>query len=153
MKVTKINKAGLDLIKSFEGFESKPYFCPSKICTVGYGSTRYSDGRKVTMQDQPLTEAAAEQLLAATMGQYELAVDAYCVDTINENMFSALTSFAYNCGAANLKSSTLLKKVNANPNDPTIAAEFMKWNRGGNKILAGLTRRREAEKNLYFKPC
>jgi lysozyme len=50
----------------------------------------------------------------------------------------------------NLKSSTLLKKVNINPNDPTIAAEFLKWNKAGGKIVAGLTRRRQAESDLYF---
>jgi lysozyme len=44
----------------------------------------------------------------------------------------------------------LLKKVNANPADKTIRDEFMKWNKGGGKVLNGLTRRREAEANLYF---
>ncbi len=152
MKITKINKAGLDLIKEFEGFSAKPYLCPVKICTIGYGNTRYLHGGKVKLTDPSISLEAAEQLLAATLGQYEKDIDAYCVDTLNENQFSALVSFAYNCGAANLKSSTLLKKVNANPNDPTIAAEFAKWNRGGNKVLAGLTRRRLRESQLYFKP-
>jgi lysozyme len=77
-------------------------------------------------------------------------VDSYCVDTINQNQFDALVSFCYNVGPGNLKSSTLLKKVNANPNDPTIRTEFLKWNKGGGKVLAGLTRRRTAEANLYF---
>lgn len=151
MKITKINKAGLNLIKEFEAFIGQSYLCPSGVPTIGYGSTRYSDGRKVKLTDPTISLEAAEQLLAATMGQYEKDVDAYCVDTLNENQFSALVSFAYNCGSANLKSSTLLKKVNANPSDPTIAAEFAKWNRGNGKILTGLTRRRTAESNLYFK--
>jgi lysozyme len=60
-------------------------------------------------------------------------------------------SFTYNVGIANLQKSTLLKKVNYNPNDPTIRLEFMKWNKAGGKVLNGLTRRREAEANLYFK--
>lgn len=70
---------------------------------------------------------------------------------VNENQFAALTSFAYNAGIGNLKSSTLLKKVNANPSDETIRAEFMKWDKAGGKQLAGLTRRRKAEADLYFK--
>jgi lysozyme len=156
MKVNKINKAGLDLIKSFEGFSAKAYVDPATgglPITIGYGSTRYSDGSKVKMTDPVLSMEAAEKLLADTMGQYELAVDAMAVDTLNANQFSALVSFCYNCGAGNLKSSTLLKKVNINPNDPTIAAEFAKWNKGAGKVLAGLTRRRKAEHELYFKPC
>ena len=154
MKVTKINKAGLDLIKSFEGFSSKAYVDPATgglPITIGYGSTRYTNGNKIKLTDPAISIEEAEKLLADTMGQYELAVDAMAVDSLNANQFSALVSFCYNCGASNLKSSTLLKKVNANPNDPNIAAEFAKWNRGGNKVLAGLTRRRLAESNLYFK--
>jgi lysozyme len=59
-------------------------------------------------------------------------------------------SFCYNLGPANLKSSTLLKKANVNPNDPTIAQEFLKWNKAGGKALKGLTKRRQAESDLYF---
>ena len=70
---------------------------------------------------------------------------------ITPNQFGALVSFAYNCGIANLQKSTLLKKVIANHNDATIKDEFLKWNKAGGKVLAGLTRRREAESNLYFK--
>lgn len=156
MKVNKINKAGLDLIKSFEGFSAKAYVDPATgglPITIGYGSTRYSDGSKVKMSDPAISIETAEKLLADTMGQYELAVDAMAVDSINANQFSALVSFAYNCGVANLKSSTLLKKVNANPNDPNITAEFKRWNKGAGNVLAGLTRRRKAEAELYFKPC
>jgi len=150
MKITKAGINCINLIKEFEGFESRPYFCPAGVCTIGYGSTRHADGRKVTMSDLPITELQAVALLKKTLSIYELAVDAYCVDSLNQNQFDALVDFAYNCGNGNLKSSTLLKKVNINPNDSTIAAEFMKWNKGGGKILKGLTRRRAAEVKLYF---
>ena len=149
-KITKIGSKGLELIKQFEGFSSKPYLCPAGVPTIGYGSTRYADGRKVSMSDNPINEAGATSLLANTLGQYEQAVDAYCVDTINQNQFDALVSFAYNLGNGNLKSSTLLKKVNANPNDPSIKDEFLKWNKAAGKVLSGLTKRREAERDLYF---
>ena len=141
----------IELIKKFEGFSAVPYMCPASVVTIGYGSTRYADGRKVTMTDNSITIEGAIILLKQTLKQYELAVDAYCRDDINQNQFDALVDFAYNCGNGNLKSSTLLKKVNTNPNDPTIAAEFRKWNKGGGKVLKGLVNRREAEIELYFK--
>jgi lysozyme len=103
------------------------------------------------MTDNSITIEGAIILLKQTLKQYELAVDSYCRDDINQNQFDALVDFAYNCGNGNLKTSTLLKKVNANPNDPTIAVEFRKWNKGGGKVLKGLVNRREAEIELYFK--
>jgi lysozyme len=141
----------IELIKKFEGFSAVPYMCPASVVTIGYGSTRYADGRKVTMTDNSITIEGAIILLKQTLKQYELAVDSYCRDDINQNQFDALVDFAYNCGNGNLKSSTLLKKVNTNPNDPTIALEFRKWNKGGGKVLKGLVNRREAEIELYFK--
>ena len=71
--------------------------------------------------------------------------------TLNENQFSALVCLAYNIGIANLKNSTLLRIVNTTPNDPSIRTQFLRWNKASGKVLAGLTRRREAEANLYFK--
>ena len=151
MKITQASNNLIELIKKFEGFSAVPYMCPASVVTIGYGSTRYADGRKVTMTDNSITIEGAIILLKQTLKQYELAVDAYCRDDINQNQFDALVDFAYNCGNGNLKSSTLLKKVNANPNDPTIALEFRKWNKGGKKVLKGLVNRREAEIELYFK--
>jgi lysozyme len=150
MKITKLGKKGFEVIKSFEGFRSKPYSCSAGVATIGWGSTRYADGAKVKLSDAPITQAQADELFLLTLTQYELAVDAFCRDDISQNQFDALTSFCYNLGASALKSSTLLKKVNKNPNDPTIKAEFLKWNKAGGKVLKGLVRRREAEANLYF---
>jgi lysozyme len=150
MKITKTSENGINLIKSFEGFSSKPYLCPAKICTIGYGATFYLDGKKVTMKDATITEAEGVKLLKDMLSKFEQYVDSYCVDTITQNQFDALVSFCYNVGPANLKSSTLIKKVNANPNDPNIRTEFMRWNKGGGKVLKGLTRRRQAEADLYF---
>lgn len=150
MKITKIGDKGLALIKSFEGFVGRPYKDSVGIPTIGYGATYYPNGKKVTMQDPVINESQASDLLKNMLGTYERAVDSYCVDTITQNQFDALVCFCYNVGAANLKSSTLLKKVNINPNDPSIRNEFMKWNKAGGKELAGLTRRRKAEADLYF---
>jgi lysozyme len=150
MKITKIASKGLDLIKSFEGLKLKPYLCSANVPTIGYGNTFYENKAKVTLKDSAITEQRAVELLAWSLKGFEQYVDSYCVDTITQNQFDALVSFCYNLGPANLKSSTLLKKVNANPNDPTIRAEFLKWNKAGGRALTGLTRRRTAEADLYF---
>ena len=150
MKITKISNLGLELIKKYEGFKAKAYLCPANVITIGYGSTYYEDGSKVKLTDSPITQERATELLEALLVSYERSVDSYCVDTINQNQFDSLCSFAYNCGVGNLKSSTLLKKVNKNPNDPTIKDEFIKWNKGGGKVLTGLTKRRIEEAQLYF---
>ena len=151
MKVTKTGKAGIDMIKSFEGFRGTPYKCPAGIPTIGYGATFYPNGKKVTMTDAAITEEQATDLLAHMLVSFEKYVDSYCVDTITQNQFDALVSFAYNLGPANLKASTLLKKVNANSSDESIRLEFLKWVKAGGKTLKGLVRRREAEADLYFK--
>jgi lysozyme len=150
MKITKTGTAGIEMIKFFEGFRSAPYKCPAGIPTIGYGATFYPNGKKVTMADKAITEQEGTALLQNMLVSFEKYVDSYCVDTITQNQFDALVSFAYNLGPANLKSSTLLKKVNANPEDETIRAEFMKWVKAGGKTLQGLVKRRTAEADLYF---
>jgi lysozyme len=150
MKITKVSSKGLDIIKKYEGFSSKPYLCPAHVPTIGYGSTYYEDGSKVKLTDSPITQERATELLEALLVSFECAVDSYCIDTINQNQFDSLVSFAYNCGVGNLKSSTLLRKVNVNPNNPTIKDEFLKWTKGGGKTLSGLVRRRTEEAQLYF---
>lgn len=149
-KITKSSSKGIELIKSFEGFYAKPYLCPANVATIGYGTTVYPNGVKVKLSDVSITKETATSYLMDNLTTYEKSVDAFCRDDINQNQFDALVSFCYNLGATNLKSSTLLKKVNANPNDPEIKFEFLKWNRGGGRVLKGLTRRREAEVQLYF---
>lgn len=146
----KLNKAGADLIKEFEGCKLKAYQCSAKKWTIGYGNTFYEDGSPV-LPGHAITQQKAEQLFELIANEFADKVAKLVTTKVNENQFGALVSFAYNCGVVNLQKSTLLKKVNANPNDPTIKAEFLKWNKAGGKVLAGLTRRREAESNLYFK--
>lgn len=149
MKVNQISSKGLNLIQRFEGLSLKPYKCPAGLWTIGYGSTFYANGKKVSQFDAPISQAEATDLLLETLKHYEHSVDSFCRDDINQNQFDALVSFCYNVGAGSLKGSTLLKKVNVNPSDPTIPAEFMKWNKGGGKVLKGLTERRKAEADLY----
>lgn len=148
--ITTISDKGIALIKSFEGLRLKPYMDAVGIPTIGWGSTRYENGTRVTMQDKAISQARAESLLRATLATYEQGVDALTRDDVSQAQFDALTSFCYNLGVQSLKSSTLLKKVNAKPNDPAIRAEFMKWVNAGGQKLAGLVKRRAAEADLYF---
>jgi lysozyme len=150
MKATKLSLKGFELIKRFEGLSLKPYLCPASIPTIGYGNTYYPNGKKVTLQDEPITQSIADKLLESLLPPYEKAVDSFCRDDISQSQFDALCSFAYNVGIGNLQKSTLIKKVNTNPSDPTIKDEFLKWNKEAGKVLAGLTKRRQAESDLYF---
>jgi len=149
-KITKIGAAGLNLIKEFEGLRLKPYQDVIGIWTIGIGTTVYPNGEKVKQSDPQINEITSLMYLSHDLNNFCTVVEVNTPDTLTQNQFDALVSFAYNCGTGNLRSSTLLKKVNANPNDPTIRQEFMKWNKAGGKVVAGLSRRRQAESDLYF---
>ena len=140
---------GIPIIKKFEGLRLTSYLCPAGAWTIGYGSTFYENGSKV-QEGEKITIDRADGLLINTVHLFEKSVKGLVKSSINENQLGALTSFAFNLGVGNFKASTLLKKVNKNPSDPMIRDEFMKWNKAGGKVLNGLTRRREAEANLYF---
>lgn len=137
-----------DLIKSFEGFRAHPYRCPAGIPTIGYGSTRYADGRRVSMADPPITEQHAAELLRDTLSGYEEEVSRYVAVPLTQGQYDALVDFAYNAGAQNLRTSTLLRQLNAG-NYSGAADEFLKWVHGGGKTLPGLVRRREAERRMF----
>jgi len=146
----RVNQKGIDLIKNLEGFRAKPYLCSAGVATIGYGSTYYENGVRVKLSDPPITEEWADLLLRKTLQHYELSVDVMTRDDISQNQFNALVSFAYNVGVTNFKNSTLLKRVNANPNDPDIKIQFARWIRAEGKIIKGLVKRRAIEANLYF---
>ena len=143
-----INKAGKDLIKRFEGCKLKAYKCPANVWTIGFGNTFYEDGTKVKEGDV-ITQERADELFDVIISDFVRMTDALVKSDVTENNFSALVSFTFNVGTGNLRKSTLLRKVNANPKDPSIRAEFMKWTRANNVVLRGLVRRREAEAKLY----
>jgi lysozyme len=143
-----VNKAGKDLIKQFEGCKLKAYKCPANLWTISWGLTFYPDGRKVKEGDV-ITQQQAEEYFDAVVNDFAKDVDVLVKSNVTANNFSAIVSFAYNVGIGNLKKSTLLKKVNANPKDATIPAEFRKWVRANNVVLKGLVKRRDAEAKLY----
>lgn len=139
-----MNSKGIELIKKYESCRLEAYKCPAGVWTIGYGHT---DGVKEGMK---ITQKEADAMLLDDIRLYEKQTKALLKVKVNENQFAALTSFCFNLGAGNLKNSTLLKKVNANPNDPTIAGEFAKWVFSKGVILNGLVKRRSEEADLYF---
>ena len=147
----KLNNDGYNLITKHEGLSLKPYLCPAKVPTIGYGNTYYQDGKKVTLLDDPITKEQAFEMFKEIADRFAKAVSQSVTADINQNQFNALVSFAYNVGVANLKKSTLLKLVNANPNNPQIKNEFLKWTKANGVLLNGLLKRRNDESSVYFK--
>ena len=145
-----ITKKGIDLMKEFEGLRLEAYQDIVGVWTIGYGNTYYEDGTKVKKGDK-ITKERALDLYTNIMNRFSDQVRNAIVnpDRISDTQFSAMVSLAYNIGIGAFKGSTLLKKVNANPCDPTIPNEFLRWNKAGGKVINGLTRRRQAEADLY----
>jgi lysozyme len=147
----KTGERGLKLIKEFEGCKLKAYQCPAGVWTIGIGSTHYGDGTPVTKNRTLPNEGAAMALLAATIGKYEKAVNDVGVE-LTQNEFDALVCLCYNIGAGNFFKSTLVKMLKAGDDKAEIAKQFLRWDKAGGKPLAGLTRRRNAEAELFLTP-
>lgn len=163
-----ISKAGLELIKSFEGVPDgdprtvnlDPYVDPVGIYTVGWGhaikygkgflTTRTPNARAIARQLYPngLTRAEAEELLRADVRAHSIPVESLVKVPLSDNQFAAVVSFAFNLGVNALRNSTLLRKLNAR-DYAGAAAEFGKWNKAGGQVLKGLVRRRAAEAALF----
>lgn len=146
----KTNKEGINILHEFENCKLKAYLCPAKVWTIGWGNTFYADGSKVKEGDK-MTQIQADRLFDVILAKFESGVRNAVKVTLTDNQFSALVSFAYNVGLANFRGSTLLRKLNINPNDPSIGSEFLRWVNKGSAFEKGLTRRRKAESDLYFK--
>lgn len=135
----------------YEGYKAKAYLCPAGVVTIGFGSTMYQDGKKINIGDT-INEDQGNQLLMWELKNKSIPLQGL---NLNQNKFDSCLSFIYNLGVGAFAKSTLKKKILINPNDPTIKDEFMKWNKarvGGQlMVLKGLTRRRVAEAELYFK--
>ena len=143
-------KIAAEVIKEFEGFESKPYLCPANIPTIGYGSTMYTNGERVTMDDPEITEEQAEAMLLDTIKGVEKQVKNVLEVKLPAHKLAALISFTYNVGIGNFANSTLLAWINSNPEFARIPEQFRRWNKGGGRVLNGLVRRREAEVAIWI---
>ena len=143
------NDAGLHIIKACEGFRRRPYFDVGGVVTVGFGTTRGCDDRRLTMDMAPITRADAEAFLERDVVATENFVSRLVKVGLNENEYSALVSFTYNVGAGNLQRSTLRMKLNRG-HRLDAADEFPKWRRANGRIYRGLVRRRSMERELFL---
>ena len=133
------------MIEGWEGCELTAYRDPVGVLTIGYGHT----GSDVT-PGLTITQAQADALLAQDLHRFEISVNGLCgTAATTQNQFDALASFAFNLGAANLKTSTLLKYHLAGQYQQA-ADEFLKWDHAGGQVLPGLLRRREGERAVYL---
>ena len=137
-----ISKAGLDLIKQFEGLYLQAYRCPAGVPTIGYGHTA-----GVAM-GQTITQQQADDYLRRDVRQFERAVERQVSVPLTQGQFDALVSFAFNLGEGALAQSTLLRLLNAG-DYAGAAAQFDRWNKAGGRVLPGLVRRRAAERALF----
>jgi lysozyme len=148
----KVSPAAVALIKSFEGCHRtdgamfRPYVCPGGVLTIGWGHTNHHGRRFDTNARWTQQECDAE--LEENLAGFAAQVSALLKVPVKQHQFDGLVSFAYNVGLGNLKSSTLLRTLNAG-DAAGAALEFHRWNRSKGKVLPGLVRRRAAEALLF----
>ena len=145
-----ISKNGLNLIAGFEGFRAKPYHCSAGVSTIGYGTTIYPNGTRVTMKDKAISKEYALAIMKYMIDRdYGDAVDRYVKVPLTQNQYDALVSFTYNLGKGAFKSSTLLRKINEGKYNRA-SKEFIKWVNVNGKRSRGLVRRRKKERDLFL---
>ena len=135
-----------ELCRKYEGYRAKPYLCPANVATIGYGSTYYADGKKVTLQDPPMDEPTARALLLVELEHtYLPGVLRNCpILATDVRKCNSIVDFAYNCGVGRLQTSTLKRKINASDWEGA-KEQLMLWTKGGGKVLPGLLKRRISE--------
>jgi len=138
----KISLEGLSLIKKFEGCKLRAYYCSGGVLTIGYGHT---GGVKET---DVITQEEADKLLKGDVLKFEKYVEDNVKVELDQSQFDALVAWTFNLGVGNLKSSTMLKKLN-NGEFESVPFEMRRWNKAGGKTLDGLIRRRQAESLLF----
>ena len=139
----KVSNKCVALVAEFEGFRSDAYLCPAKVPTLGYGFTKgVKIGDKITREE-------ADTRLLRELDEFANGVRKIVKVSVTQCQFDALVSFAFNVGVTDLKESTLLKMLNAGDSQGA-ANQFLRWNKAGGKVLPGLTRRRQAEKDLFL---
>lgn len=148
--MTKTSQAE-NLIIQFEGKKLKPYKDIGGMWTVGYGSTfNYDENRPVNETDI-INEETALKWLKIVIAKKQAEIKKLVKVPINQNQLDSLTSLAYNIGSGAFKNSTLLKLLNSGSNKSLVADQFLLWNKVNKKPIAGLTKRRKLEKELFLK--
>lgn len=138
----------IPLIEEFEGFRTHAYQDSVGVWTIGFGSTRHPDGRSISPTDV-VTREEAEHMMLFDLQHFADSLDSMVHVPLSEHEYAALLSFVYNLGPGALKSSTLLKKLNRGDHQGA-ANEILRWNKAGGHVLAGLVRRRVAEKQEFL---
>jgi lysozyme len=141
----RVNDKGLTALHLREGLKLKPYLDTKGIATIAMGNTYYLDGRSVKMSDPALSSKEANKLSLFVADDFGKYVNSKVTSILNQNQFNALVSIAYNIGKTGFNTSTFLKLVNKNPNDPKIAAAIMMWTKDKELID-----RRKSEVKQYF---
>lgn len=143
-------KEGVDLVSAFEGYSSNPYLCPAGVWTIGYGTTRYPEGRRVSGGDPNCIEKQAEQWLHHELTKAEQSVIRYCKPYLNDLQRAALASFVYNLGSGAFRASTLRRRINSGDWDD-VPYQLSRWDKAGGRVLRGLVIRRAAEADLWIR--
>ncbi|WP_419900734.1 lysozyme [Roseomonas sp. USHLN139] len=150
--VTYIPPAATTLLHHYESCAAKrpdgmiaPYLDAASIPTIGWGNTRYADGRRVSMADKPITQAEADALFTEVLAGFSQEVLALLPATVDDDAHAAFLSFAYNVGVPGFAGSTALRRFMAGDRKGAASALEL-WDKAGGKVLKGLQRRRRAEK-------
>ena len=144
-----VSEDTVQMIKEFESYRENAYLDAANKWTIGYGNTYYQDGTPVKKGDV-VTKSEGEALFRNVLQEFANDVNDMVKVDLNDCQFGAIVSLSYNIGVDAFKRSTLLRKLNTDPNDPSIANEFSRWVRAGGKTLNGLVKRRRKESEFYF---
>ena len=143
-----INQAAVDLVKEFEGLRLTAYRDAVGVWTIGYGTTAAAGVGIVPRAGLTITEPQADEYLRIALDKFAAKIAPHIRVPVTDNQFGAIVSLAYNIGPGAFIASTLLRKLNAGDYIGA-SAQFARWNKAGGKVLAGLTRRRAAERALF----
>lgn len=141
----KCNQAGIRIIKKYEALKLMAYYCPAKILTIGWGHT--GPDVKSGMQ---ISEHMADLLLEKDLEKFEAGISLLLKRKVTENQFSALVCLVFNIGLEAFQDSTLLLKLNSGAPLDHCGTEFLRWNKSKGKVLNGLTKRRQEERDLFL---
>ena len=158
----KTSDAAIELIKHHEGKRNRPYMCSALLHTIGFGHVLYPEQAKLKLEERkayPLrpehdkvwSDGGIDAILRSDLARFEIGVIRLCPGAADhQSHFDALVSLSFNVGLGNLQSSTLRMKYNRG-DYPGAADEFLKWNKGGGRVLPGLVKRRSDERSLFLQ--
>ena len=156
----KISARGIQLIKHWEGVRYRPYICSARLHTVGVGHVLYpAQGRLPLDQrdaypleqndNRTFSKDEVNGILSFDLQRFEVGVARLFPVGLTTGQNDALVSFSFNLGLGGVQRSTLRQKILRGETQEA-ADEFLKFTRGGGKILPGLVKRRNDERALFL---